>query len=257
MGLAAFHSTAKPEGFSMSRSSIKFACLASLAAMALSFAAPQARADLEIQASVDGGAFTTLTFAPSVPAGSFNAGPIFNVVVGAGPFVITLDSLAGVNGSTSNLMSAELVVVNTGSTSHTLQLKFSINNYSLPSGSPLTMASQAGGDTPGGLTSFTDEAYFDAANVLGSTPGTNNGLQTGIFDGNSFDTGTKTGSFARTGSFSLTDIETYVLSGNSSAHATDSITVTAVPEPASIGMLIAGVPVLGMLWARRRRAKVA
>jgi hypothetical protein len=243
----------------MSRSSIKLATLAALLALAFSFSANQARADLVIKASVDGGAFTTLQFQASSPAGTFSAGPIFNLITAAGPFAITLDSLTGTNGSPSNLMSAELNITNFSTATHTLRLLFSINNYSLPAGSPVNMFSQAGGDFGLGTTlAFSDQAYFDSTNALGSTPaGSTNGVQNAVFNGFSFDTGTAVGSYAKSGQYSLTDIETYTLSALGSAHATDSIQVVAVPEPASIALLVAGVPVVGLLWARRRKAKVA
>jgi hypothetical protein len=56
--------------------------------------------------------------------------------------------------------------------------------------------------------------------------------------------------------YSLTQTIVITVGAGSSVTSVDD-TLTALPEPSSMAMLVAGVPVLGMLWARRRKAKAA
>jgi len=160
----------------------------------------------------------------------------------------------------SDLLSATTSIENLSGATATLKLYVSQTNYSLPVGSPLTVESGLGGSVNTGTLTLSNifQAYADKNNnLLGLTDFTN-GAQSGTANGSSFDTGSAVGSFTRTGDYSLTSCVTFELSGGGKANYSDHVNVSAVPAPAGILLVIAGLPMFGVgAWVRRRNAKAS
>jgi len=141
----------------------------------------------------------------------------------------------------------------------TLIISLQSSDYSNPPGSPLSLSSS--GSASWTLSSTSDTvsfvSYGDASNSssfgvgtpTGSFTITSTGGTTGSLAGN----GTPT-TFTRSGNYALSNITTIHLNELNSTVNTTGVTVAAaVPEPASLALAFAGVPVLGLLWTRRRQ----
>jgi hypothetical protein len=227
-----------------------------------------ARADLEVQLSETG--FTSVYFSATIP-GSTGSASIPSAIV-FGDFTINSLSASQLNGAFSNLQSSDLTIVNNTGTAHSLTITTYGNNYTLPAGSPLLLTSSAGGNiflpgTPAN-TNMTHQGYINNANpaidppTTGSPPGlvipkeTTPGSQPPTFSGISFDNGTLTALFTRTGTnYSLTNMASVNVGGSAGIHFTETLQVSAlVPEPASWALAALGVLGLVGYGLRQRKA---
>lgn len=160
----------------------------------------------------------------------------------------------------SDLLSSTTRVTNNSGDTKTLKIIVSQTDYTLPVGSTLAVESGLGGSVSTGTLSMTNifQAYADAGNTLFGTTDFTTGPQSGTMNGSTFDTGSATGLFSRTGSYSLTTVTTFTLSGggvaNFSSHENLNAPV-AVSAPAGVVLALTGIPLLGLAaWALRRRA---
>jgi len=167
--------------------------------------------------------------------------------------------------SLSDLLSSTTRVTNNSSATQTLKIIVSQTDYTLPSGSTLSVESGLGGSVSTGTLTMTNifQAYADAGNTLRGTTDFTTGPQTASPNGSTFDTGSARGTFLRTGSYSLTTITTFTLSGGGVANFSAHENVTApgvvpnqpLPAPAGLVLALTGIPVLGLgAWVRRRAA---
>jgi hypothetical protein len=229
--------------------------LAILVGAAILGAPASARADLNIylqEAGVNGGAITLVASAPDFTDVSKS--------LTYGDFTVKVFGASSDNGATlSDLLSSTTSVTNNATTSKTLHLYASQNNYTLPAGSPLMVESALGGSVNTGTLTLTNifQAYADKNNnLLGRTDYTN-GPQSATANGTSFQTGSASGLFTRTGDFSLTTQVNFTLSSGGKANYSDHENVTAVvPAPGGVVLALTGLPVLGIGACLLRRRKV-
>jgi hypothetical protein len=244
----------------LSRLTERIAPIAILGAI-LTVGVVPAHASLNIYLQEDAGAIvnvgTAADFTSVVFSGTF--GP---TGIGGTDFAVVIQGASSANGGAkSNLLSSTNSITNLTGATHTLHVWASQNNYTLPAGTPLEIESGMGGsiNTPTLTLTGIFQAYADKNNnLLGSGTAITdftNGLQNATSAGNTFDTGSAFGAFARTAGqpYSLTQVANVQLTAlaqiNFAAH--ENVTV---PEPST--MAIAGLGALGLIGygLRRRRA---
>jgi len=236
-----------------------------VAGIALLGSTPSAHATLTLKASEDGGSFTTF-----VDNGPLDLDPATGVLQLAnntifGDFTVngSISTSNSPGGSLAQLISDSLSVTNNTGASHSVNLQISDTDYGGPN--PPVLSASAGG---------TFNVASPATSVLGSTAHalafvdfTNSlfGMQHTVQDF-SFTAGNlPLDSYANTvgpttvgsGSpYSMTVQLIYTLAGhNILSSRGDSITATAVPEPATLAMVLAGLPLVGFVaWRRRRKS---
>jgi hypothetical protein len=248
----------------LSRSTARIASIAMLGTI-LAMCAPPAHADLALFLQEDAGnifevAHTT-DFNPAGVVFSGNFGP---GGVGGTDFFVTIQSASSDDGATlSDLLTGTNRITNNSGATHTLMVWASQNNYSLPAGTPLRVESGMSGTVSIGTLTLSNifQAYADKGNDLLGTPTAGaaitdftNGPQTGVLNGSTFDTGSASGLFTRTGSYSLTQVANIQLTAGGRMNFSAHEHVTAVPELST--MAIAGLGALGLIGygLRRRRA---
>lgn len=227
-----------------------FAVVALLAGAAL-FAAPNsARATFELSIRIDGGPMTLV-------ASGADFGAISYTGTASGIFDIRILGGSSTNGNAlSDLLGSTTRVTNLTGANHVLQVFLTQTNYSLPSGNPLIVSSSMGGTVNTGTVVLTNifQAYADATNAAYGTGGFTNGPQTAVASGSSFDTGSVSGLFTRSGDYSLTSVVTLDMSGGAVMNYSNQINVQNVPAPAGLVLALSGMPVLGVgTWLRRRK----
>jgi len=215
------------------------------------------------EAGINGGNITQV--------GTSSAGFTSETFTGSyGDFTVTIFGGSSDNDATlSDILSSTVNVKNNSGTAQTLKLWISQNNFSLPAGTPLRVESGLGGTVNSGTVVLTSifQAYADKGNNLlanGTLTGGaaitdfTNGPQTASLNGTTLDTGSASGTFNRTGLYSLTSVVTFTLSAGGSANFGTHVNVTHMPEPASALLLVAGLPFLGLGgYLRRRKAAQA
>jgi hypothetical protein len=143
----------------------------------------------------------------------------------------------------------------------------SSQDFTLPSGTALKVESGMSGTLNSGTLVATYQAYADKGNNLAGSPvllgivascggaclDFTNGLQVGVYNGSTFDTGSAFGSFTRTDGepFSLTTDRIFTLSGGGSANVASHENVVAAPESSSLILL--GFGLAGVGFAGRRK----
>jgi hypothetical protein len=172
----------------------------------------------------------------------------------------------------------------TASGTHTLTIDVTDTGFTMPTGSPLELASSAGGSFigigSGSSVSSTFQSWLDAGNmefggVNGGpapagpalTPGAGTAVQSAGASGGGalplvYTPGTATNIANRGGSFSLSGRLTFTFTTGSGGEEADVGTSTmalpvAVPAPAGLALILSGLPVLGLGGLLRRRRNKA
>jgi hypothetical protein len=176
------------------------------------------------EAGVNGGAFTVVDTEADFTAASFTGT--------YGDFKIKILGGSSDNGATqSDLLSSTTTVENIGSSTATLNLQVFQDNYTLPTGTPLSVESGLGGSVNGGTLDLTNifQAYASSSN--NTTFDFTNGPQTATPTGSTFQTGSTTGLFGRTAGqpYSLASITTIKLSAGGMINYSSHVNVTVAP----------------------------
>jgi len=204
-----------------------------------------AGASTVLQLSEDGGAFTTVatvgSLTPVVLSGSFN------------DFSFTFFGASTDNSATlTDLLSSTTSVRNNSTGSHTLSLRISSQDFTLPSALTVRVESGMGG-SDSGLVTMTFQAYADKNNILAGTADYTNGLQTCVFNVSTCDTGSAAGNFTKTaGVYSLTSVANLTLSGGGTANYSSHVNVTNVPEPDALVLVGTGLLGLAGLFKQKK-----
>jgi len=211
----------------------------------------QARANLQIALSEDGGARTVVATATSFTAASF--------IGGFGDFQVNVfGGSSDMSASLSDILSSVTSVKNNSTSTHTLHLWVSQDGYNLPVGPSLK--AESGLAVTQNITGLTltniFQAFADKNNNLFGTSDFSNGLQTAVANGSTADTGSAIGVFTRAaGDFSTTLEINFELSGGSSSNYSAHLNLTPTPAPPGLVLAASGVPVLALGWLRRRKVK--
>jgi len=211
----------------------------------------RARADLAV--TLIGASSQTATNAP----GGGNGDLPFNLAVS--PFA----SQGTAHGETSVFVNQpatmDLSTVTVSTTgAGTVTLVFSMNNIHSPTGPGVVTETISGHVvSAAGTVGFSYSTFGSNANTLfttvpGGAPAA--GPLTGTFT-TAVGGGTASGNFTASNPFSLTEVLTLTFSGAGTVSlSSDSSASFSNPEPGSIALAFSGLPVVGLLWARRRRA---
>jgi hypothetical protein len=171
-----------------------------------------------------------------------------------GDFYVDVVTSESINiASQSDLISATTSVLDNGVPA-TLSLYITETDYALPAGSSLFMTSQLGGsiNTPTlGLTGIF-QGYADASDAVLGMGGFSTGPQSATANGQSFDTGTASGFFNRSGNFSLTSVATLSMGSGALVNYSDNVRLTAAPLPATVWSGSAIFGLLGVSQIARR-----
>jgi len=231
--------------------------VAFLAGAAILGAPSQAHATFKLflqEAGVNGGAITEV--ASGADFTSIQVG--FPTAFTYGDFEVKVLSGSSDNAATlSDPLSSTNSVKNVSGSVKTLSIYVSQTNYTLPADPKLSVESGMGGSVNTGTLVLTNifQAFADKNNTILGMSDYSNGPQNATQTGSTFDTGSASGTFNRTGNFSLTSVATVTLSSGGVINYSNHINVTA-PAPAGVLLVLTGLPFLGIgTWLRRGKVK--
>jgi len=241
----------------MFRSSKPASFAAALLAAIAFFQPSPASALFKMYLQEDGGAITEVATTGTDFSGLQIGFPVASIF---GDFSISSATATSVNSTVSNLLSNSLSVTNTAGSTHTLVVYAVQTNYTLPVGTKLNVESGLGGTLNAGTVGLSPifQAFASSTNANGALAANDytNGPQSAALNVTTFDTGSASGVFTRSGNYSLTSKVTLQLGGGSQVQFTDHINVTATPAPAGVMLALAGLPVMSAgAWLRRRKSK--
>lgn len=212
-----------------------------------------ARADLEIQLSLDNVTFTPVGTSPSGGLATFNA--TFD------GFAISASGTSNSPGTStfSEVVGSTLQVTNNNAGTANIFIRIGDTGFMAPTTPPnITMDSHIGGSVSNlgnaAANLLTFQSYADTGNGQDSATGISPGAQTPPVNllGGSYSNDAVTTITSLTAPFSMTQTYALTLGAGAQIGWQANTTLSAVPEPAPIALALTGLPVLGLLWARRR-----
>jgi len=211
-----------------------------------------ARADFVVQVAADGGAWTTVASSSPGSGGTLSfATTIGDFTIGGGMSSSSSPSALTEVGTFSITNNAS------GTGSHTLNIRVSAQDFSIPSGSGagLVLAGTVSGSVAKGTLSSGDfTASIDTSNALFGTATSAPTITFGPTGAiNSFSGSSSTGVDVATTPYSMTIVGDWTLSNGGKLTLTGGNGAVTVPEPASMGMFVLGAGVLGIFSLRQRR----
>lgn len=154
-----------------------------------------------------------------------------------------------------------ITITNNGANTETLQILSSANGFTSPSSPPpLNVTDTVSGSvTSGTIVSGNAQGFASLTNALGAETFASTKLVIAtVPGGTSFSANGDVGGFNATSTYSLTFVENITLSAGGTVTVTGGNVETVVPAPAGLVLALAGLPVLGLGYLRRRRqAQVA
>jgi hypothetical protein len=245
--------TFNEEQLEMRRFHRNFAILAALAMVATLVTGSIARADIIVTFQETGDSPTgPLLVASGSPIGGLTYSN--NTTETVNDFAIVNASLTELQtGLESVSLASNLYITNNAGTAKTITATVQYTGYTLPTAPPgIALVESIGGtNTPGGSGSAGQAISFSS--TVGGAPAAPT-LSPAI---------TSAGGYSATGlqgiaagvpaPFSVLQSFTITLNPGTLLQVTGSTSLTSVPEPASVAMALTGLPIIGLLWARRRR----
>jgi len=221
------------------------------------FAAPSpALANLEIQMSTDGGA----TYTVEAQAASGGTATFTGTVGGLSFNVTATDSNSPGAPTKAILEGTTLNVQNDTASTATVLVKLGDTGFTAPTAPPtVMMSSHIGGSvtTGGASNALTFQSYVDPANGQNTQAGTTTGAQspnitvaTGSFSSDAFKTIPTLAS-----PYSITEFFSITLSAAGRFGFQSNTQLTPLPEPATMAGALSALPMLGLYYLRRRRAR--
>jgi hypothetical protein len=202
------------------------------------------------------------------------AGNIFADVISTPNFTITILSSFTVQTSGGTVLNTNLqATLNPAAIGqHEIMVKLNFDDYALPPGSPLNASTAASATFTNSPTTTDDasaQAWGDPGNSSAFESGATGGAQTGASAGTpgafgvTLQPNPATFLLARVGNYSLSQTLAGSISQSGDAveavqvQATTTVTsIAAIPEPATMAMLLSGLPLAaGALYRRRKMAK--
>jgi hypothetical protein len=241
----------------------KFAGLLGIAVLALG--APMAKATIEIEYQIDGGAIQVCASSPNdgLPGGiscSVNPGG------SSGIEIDTLSATSNSNGSPTLAFAhnSNVGVINHDSTSHSLNIFLWAQNFNQPVAPPgLTFISSfAGTSTVGSNSTINLESCVDpnnsnsacAAGSFTESGGITQSLFGGIGSSGGIFGGSEIGTLGALGSpYGISEVLTISVGGGANFEFNTQSNLTPVPEPMSIGLLGGAVLLTSRLIRRKRK----
>lgn len=226
----------------------KLLTLSLLVCVAIMGLPSMAGASTIFQLSQDGGAYTTVATGASLS--SLSGSGVF------GDFSYKIIGVSTDNSATlSDILSSATSISNNSTASHTLSVRVSSQDFTLPASVGVRIESGMGASLSAGTLTATFQAYADKANNLAGTSDFTVGLQTCSFNVSTCDTGSSGGIFTKTaGAYSLTSVANLTLSSGGLANFSTHENVTAVPEPNSLVLLGSSLLMFAGLGFKRKNA---
>jgi uncharacterized protein (TIGR03382 family) len=227
---------------------------------------------LSVLSSLAQAAITTHYSAVTTGAdpGSFTSGTLgasFADTQQVGGIALVIGSSGTQSASLGTLSTTTITISNMGTGLDSIKISLAAQGYTLPNPS-LFLTSAASGTSANFISGQTAllQSYADSANgglgtvFAATTSGPQAGSVVGIPPNSTpytFIPPTAVALFVSTGSYSIGQMLTVNLAAGKSATLTlvsnVQVTLSSVPEPATAAMALSGLPVLGVLWARRRK----